>query len=163
MKICSIEGCGKTHESRGYCKEHYQQWYRYGDPLARFRAKRGSGWTSRQGYKFNGAKQEHISAAEKAIGKPLPSGAVVHHLDGNPSNNDSGNLLVCPSQAYHRLIHQREDAFDACGNAGHRKCVRCGRYEAPENMVVQSAKGKPPTYQHHGCRSKKCQHKTSKQ
>lgn len=142
------------HEAKGYCKEHYQQWYRYGNPLARFRAKRGDGWISAQGYKFNGEKQEHISVAEKALGKTLPYGAVVHHLDRNTMNNDGRNLLVCPSQAYHRLIHQREDAFDACGHADYRKCVRCGGYGAPSNMVVHSTKGKSTTYQHHGCRSK---------
>ena len=154
MKTCSIDGCEGSHEARGYCKEHYQQWYRYGDPMARFRGRRGAGWTSKHGYRFNSGKQEHISVAEKSLGKQLPSGAVVHHLDGNPGNNDSSNLLVCPSQAYHRLIHQREKAFDACGHADHRKCVRCGVYEAAENMVVQSAKGKALSYQHHGCRSK---------
>lgn len=154
MKTCSIEGCGKPHEGRGFCKEHYQQWYRYGDPLARFRAVRGSGWRDRAGYKFHGEKQEHIAIAEKALGKSLPKGAVVHHVDCDPGNNKNNNLLVCPSQAYHRLIHQRQAAFDACGHAGYRKCVRCGGYESSDRMVIQSAKGKPITYQHHGCRSK---------
>ena len=154
MRTCSIEGCGKPHDGRGFCKEHYQQWYRYGDPLARFRARRGTGWTDGGGYKFYGDKQEHISIVERVIGKPLPEGAMVHHWDRNPGHNSNGNLLVCPLQAYHRLIHQRQDAFDACGHAEYRKCVRCGGYEAPERMAVHAKTATSVTYQHHGCRRK---------
>ena len=31
--ICSIEGCGKPHRTRGWCITHYTRWYRTGDPL----------------------------------------------------------------------------------------------------------------------------------
>lgn len=33
-RICSIEGCTGRHEARGWCGKHYQQWKKYGDPLA---------------------------------------------------------------------------------------------------------------------------------
>lgn len=33
-RICSIPGCGKHTEARGWCKKHYSQWHRRGDPLA---------------------------------------------------------------------------------------------------------------------------------
>lgn len=33
MKVCSIEGCGKRHDSKGYCKIHYDRYKRHGDPL----------------------------------------------------------------------------------------------------------------------------------
>lgn len=32
MKVCSIEGCGLKHVSRGYCRTHYYRFKRYGDP-----------------------------------------------------------------------------------------------------------------------------------
>lgn len=32
MKICSIDGCGKRAESRGWCGKHYQLWRRNGEP-----------------------------------------------------------------------------------------------------------------------------------
>ena len=31
-RICSIEGCGKPHEARGWCKRHYLRWKRHGNP-----------------------------------------------------------------------------------------------------------------------------------
>lgn len=31
MKICSVEGCGKPHEAKGYCHTHYSQLKRYGN------------------------------------------------------------------------------------------------------------------------------------
>ncbi len=33
MKICSINGCNKKHNSRGFCKMHYQRFLTHGDPL----------------------------------------------------------------------------------------------------------------------------------
>ncbi len=31
--MCSIEGCGKPYEARGWCKTHYNRWRSHGDPL----------------------------------------------------------------------------------------------------------------------------------
>lgn len=31
-RICSIEGCGKPHSSRGWCRHHYNRWHLHGDP-----------------------------------------------------------------------------------------------------------------------------------
>ena len=30
-RICSIDGCGKKHEAKGYCKNHYKSYLNYGD------------------------------------------------------------------------------------------------------------------------------------
>lgn len=32
--VCSIDGCGKPVNSRGWCGSHYMRWKRHGDPLA---------------------------------------------------------------------------------------------------------------------------------
>lgn len=32
-RTCSIPGCHRQHEARGWCAAHYQRWKRHGDPL----------------------------------------------------------------------------------------------------------------------------------
>lgn len=31
--ICTVEGCGRKHDSRGFCSTHRVRWAKYGDPL----------------------------------------------------------------------------------------------------------------------------------
>lgn len=33
MKVCSIEGCGRKHEAKGFCNRHYHRLMKHGDPL----------------------------------------------------------------------------------------------------------------------------------
>lgn len=49
----------------------------------------------------------HRYEAEQALGKKLPKNACVHHVDGNRLNNNHSNLVICPSHAYHTLLHSR--------------------------------------------------------
>lgn len=83
-----------------------------------------------------GYVREHILIAEKALGKFLPEGVVVHHA--NESKN-SGPLIICENEAYHRLLHQRMRAYKACGHANWRKCPYCKRYDDINNMINQSS------------------------
>jgi len=41
---------------------------------------------------------------EKALGRYLKSNEIVHHLDGDESNNKNQNLLIC-SKSYHSWLH----------------------------------------------------------
>lgn len=78
--------------------------------------------------------REHRVIAEKALGKPIPKGVHVHHMNYDKTDNHTPwNLVVCTA-AYHRLIHQRTDALAASGNANWRKCNICHLYDDPKNM-----------------------------
>ena len=72
------------------------------------------------------ASRRARSAAIKALGKPLPEYAIVHHF-----NNE---LVLCEDQKYHMLLHMRADAYKACGYAHWRKCNFCGKYGGPAYM-----------------------------
>jgi len=96
----------------------------------------------------HGCVFEHILIVEKAMGKPLRRPAEVHHVDESRTNNAPTNLVVCENSAYHKLLHQRQRAFDACGNASWRPCKFCHQYDAPDNLVVRSP---------HGCYHRMCE------
>lgn len=62
---------------------------------------------------------EHILVAERALGRPLknlgvghPDSEVVHHIDGDKTNNAPDNLLVC-THKYHVELHHRLEASPA--------------------------------------------------
>jgi hypothetical protein len=68
---------------------------------------------------------QHVLVAERALGRKLPAGAVVHHVDGNKSNNAGSNLVICQSHRYHMLLHVRMRVRDAGGDPN--TDVICGR------------------------------------
>jgi hypothetical protein len=45
----------------------------------------------------------HRWVVEQMLGRELCSAEVVHHVDGNPLNNDSENLVVLSRSEHHRL------------------------------------------------------------
>lgn len=68
----------------------------------------------------------HRLRAEKALGRPLPSGAVVHHADG--SKHEDAVLVICQDEMYHHLLHLRMKVKAAGGNPNtDALCSRCRR------------------------------------
>lgn len=62
---------------------------------------------------------EHIVLAERALGRPLRKGEVVHHINCDKRDNSRGNLMVC-TRAYHAWLHgemSRRWAQDNIGRA----------------------------------------------
>jgi len=151
---CQIAGCTADTKGRSLCNKHYKRVAKHGDPHGGGRrGPNGEGTIKKDcGYKFitvdGRQRREHIVVAERAIGKPLPLGALVHHVDEDRLNNDPSNLVICPDDAYHRLLHQRASALDACGHADWRKCPFCKHYSAPETMLHSSN-----FFYHAACRS----------
>ena len=66
-----------------------------------------------QVYVNPGGIYEHRVIAKKALGKPLPKAAVVHHVNSIRSDNRPENLVICPDQKCHVLLHMRTKAYEA--------------------------------------------------
>ncbi len=64
----------------------------------------------------------HRHVWEEANG-PIPDGYVIHHRDGNPLNNDLGNL-ACLTVGEHTQLHRRASAL-ARVRDGKKCCTRC--------------------------------------
>jgi len=64
----------------------------------------------------------HRLRAEKALGKPLPPRAIVHHADG--SRDENAPLVICQDIAYHCLLHARMRVRAASGNPNTDKVCR---------------------------------------
>jgi hypothetical protein len=80
-----------------------------------------------------------------ALGRPIPKGAEVHHVDGDHANNAPGNLVICQDHAYHMLLHRRQRILAVCGSANGVLCRDCRKYGDPKVMV----RGTDPTEVYH--------------
>lgn len=78
----------------------------------------------------NGCIYAHIAVAEKALGRVLPHGVEVHHVDGNGQNNANRNLVICQDKAYHKLLHVRQRVIAAGGNPNTQRV--CGSCKEPK-------------------------------
>ena len=100
----------------------------------------------------NGYVLEHIEIAERALGKALPDGAEVHHVNRDCADNRGRNLVICENRAYHRILHSRTAAHEATGDADSKKCVVCGEFGDPERDGIYVPKRTAPF--HRECRNR---------
>jgi len=122
-----------------------------------------NGGISYKGTKIMVLDKEHLRAGkcsyvyrshlvvEKVLGSHLPIKAEIHHFDNDPSNDEKTNLIVCEGRAYHMLLHQRERAYKATGNANWRKCIRCKKYDDTQNIKKRKYDG---MFYHQKCETK---------
>ena|SRR3990170_8467602 len=85
--------------------------------------------------------REHILVAEKALGKFLPIGSEVHHLNKNGFENIGNNIIICQDNKYHKILELRGRAYYACGHATWRKCRFCKQWDIPENLCFYNNNG----------------------
>lgn len=80
----------------------------------------------------------HRARAERALGKPLPAGAQVHHADGSKSAD--APLVICQDQWYHALLHARLKVKRLGGDPNtQRWCVVCSQLK-PISAFGRSAR-----------------------
>src|SRR5579863_7819191 len=124
--LCSIEACKKSAFTKGFCRQHYDSITVYGR-VDLIRREKGTG-SIHSGYVFitvNGEQvREHIYLAEKALGRKLPEGAVVHHMNEDGTDNHTPfNLVICPDRAYHNLLHTRMRQLSGVPAVRRRKSI----------------------------------------
>lgn len=73
-------------------------------------------------------KYAHLDIAERALGKPLPKGAIVHHDNKLRYDNRNCNLVICESRGYHAILHYRMRAYEATGNGDALRCEICKKW-----------------------------------
>lgn len=75
-------------------------------------------------------KPEHVIVMERIVGRPLVPGEVVHHINGDRSDNVTSNLFLCRSRSHHNEVHRSEaSALRVLLVAGF-VVFKAGRYEA---------------------------------
>ncbi len=151
MNTCSVDGCDIGARKKGMCDKHYRRVQRRGT-LELTRQPPGSLVDIGDYFTINingVVKRQHVHIAETALGKPLPPNAEVHHVNGNGKDNTNSNLVVCPSRAYHMMIHLRQRALKQSGHADWRSCEHCKKWDATENMSSYSKRGGRTTVFYH--------------
>ncbi len=102
----------------------------------------------------NGYILEHVLVASRALGKPVPRGCPVHHVNGIGIDNTPSNLVVCQDQRYHRLLHIRARALKATGDPCQRRCGLCKTWDDPARMILIGRRS-PDSWVHRACRNEK--------
>lgn len=128
ITICKHDNCDRPLWARGWCRLHWQRWYR-GHPLD---GKPRRVWMM-GGYRYiwrNGAAvAEHRDMMERHLGRQLHVDDVVHHKDGNKTNNVIENLEVLP-RALHTSLHRpKRKPCAICGKDDpHQARGLCGKH-----------------------------------
>lgn len=78
----------------------------------------------------------HRLVMEKYLNRPLKPHEVVHHMDGDKSNNHIQNLIPLYNSHYHLYLHRIINAYKATGNPYSRKCQFCKKHGLIENMFI---------------------------
>lgn len=80
---------------------------------------------------------EHILVMEASLGRAILITEIVHHIDGDGTNNKIGNLMLFETKAMHNSFHKRLKAFQKTGHWDWEKCQFCQEYDSPDNLYTR--------------------------
>ena len=80
---------------------------------------------------------EHVLIAERALGRVIPDGVEIHHVNEDKGDNRGCNLVICENRRYHGLLHKRMEAYRATGNPNSLKCAHCGVWGLPPEIQTR--------------------------
>jgi hypothetical protein len=130
-------GCGLfPKQSRLFVLGHNNAGHKRSAQEAATRARNGIRKRPTRRYRKSAAAGYlHRERAERALGHPLPTGAVVHHADG--SKSDHAPLVICQDAAYHALLHARMRIQAAGGNPNTDKiCSDCREAKPLQTFTI---------------------------
>lgn len=139
MRVCVIDGCGRSHEAHGWCRMHYKRWAKWGDPLFTmtdpdmrfwyYVTKAGPDecwlWTGAPGddgygqFQVDGKKIPPFVYAYRSLVGPVPDGLVPDHLCRTP---------LCVNPGHIEPVSRRENVLRGISPlAVNAKKTECGR------------------------------------
>ena len=116
QRTIRCEKCGRSFE-RGGKDDRFCSWACFQSAIKDHEVFTYRVTKNASGYLYHRSVPVHRSVAEKALGRPLKSTEMVHHINFNKCDNRNQNLLIC-SQSYHKVIEYRmakkyaEEHFD---------------------------------------------------